>query len=182
MGVPLAGPTVRTRLLTDMADKPVTTIGWREYVDLPDLALAHVPAKIDTGARTSALHVDTIELHEDEAGEPMVRLAFRVRHNPEEEPEQVQLDMPVAGVKRVMSSNGDYEERPFIRTALVLGGRTIKSAFTLTNRGSMRYPVLVGRSAMRGRFAIHPGESFIHGTRDAELLVHTDLNASGEAE
>lgn len=163
-----------------MSTKPITPIGWREYVDLPGLGLEHVPAKIDTGAKTSALHVDTLEQHEGADGEPMVRLSFRVRHNPDEEPEQVHVDMPVAGVKKVMSSNGEHEERPFIRTPIKLGGRTVKAAFTLTNRGSMRYPILVGRSAMRGRYAIHPGESFMQGTRDAEPLVHAEDDTSGD--
>ncbi|MDA7787921.1 RimK/LysX family protein [Sphingomonadaceae bacterium] len=163
-----------------ISTKPTTPIGWREYVDLPGLSLEHVPAKIDTGAKTSALHVDTLEPHDGPDGEPMVRLSFRVRHNLDEEPEQVHVDLPVAGTKKVMSSNGEYEERPFIRTVMKLGGRTIKAAFTLTNRGSMRYPILVGRSAMRGRYEIHPGESFIHGTRDAELLVHSDDERTGE--
>jgi hypothetical protein len=79
-----------------------------------------------------------------------------------------------------MSSNGEYEERYVIRTHLKLGGISRAVNFTLTNRGSMRYPVLVGRSAMRSRYQIHPGKSFIHGTRDAEPLVHADVTEAKE--
>jgi len=154
--------------------KPSVPIGWREYVDLPDLGFEHIPAKIDTGARTSALHVDSIELHYGPNGEQMARLSFRIRHNPGETPERVNCDLPVAGVRKVMSSNGKYEDRYVIRTRLELGGITRRVNFTLTNRGSMRYPVLVGRSAMRSRYEIRPGKSFIHGTRDAEPLVHAE--------
>ncbi len=155
--------------------KQLIPIGWREYVDLPDLGFEHIPAKIDTGARTSALHVDSIDLYEGNDGKKMARLSFRIRHNPGEKPERVQCDMPLAGVRNVMSSNGEYEERYVIRTHLKLGGISRPVNFTLTNRGSMRYPVLVGRSAMRSRYEIHPGRSFIHGTRDAEPLVHADI-------
>ena len=61
-----------------------------------------------------------------------------------------------------------------VRKRLSLGGLVRRVNFTLTNRGSMRYPVLVGRSAMRSRYEIHPGRSFIHGERDSEPLVHTE--------
>lgn len=152
--------------------KPKVRIGWREYVDLPELGLEHVPAKIDTGAQTSALHVDSIKPYETEDGTKMVRVSFRVRHNPGEKPERVHRELPVAGLRKVMSSNGTYEDRWVIRTILELGGKKRTANFTLTNRGSMRYPILVGRSAMRSGFEIHPGKSFLHGTRDAEPLVH----------
>lgn len=160
--------------------KAPIAIGWREYVDLPDLGLEHIPAKIDTGARTSALHVDSLKPYDTDDGAQMVRLSFRIRHNPGETPENVQVEMPVAGIRNVMSSNGTYEKRWVIRTHLALGGISRAVNFTLTNRGSMRYPVLVGRSAMRSRYEIHPGKSFIHGTREAEPLVHSEDDTSGE--
>ncbi|WP_162789566.1 RimK/LysX family protein [Altererythrobacter sp. ZODW24] len=148
-------------------------IGWREYVDLPDLGLEHIPAKIDTGARTSALHVDSIKPFEAEDGTEMVRVSFRIRHNPGEKPERVHRELPVAGLRKVMSSNGTYEDRWVIRTVLELGDRKRAANFTLTNRGSMRYPILVGRSAMRSRYEIDPSKSFLHGKREAEPLVHS---------
>lgn len=147
---------------------------------MPDLGLEHIPAKIDTGARTSALHVDSMKPFGAEAGMPMIRLSFRIRHNPGEKPERVYRELPVAGLRKVMSSNGEYESRYVIRTHLALGGISRAVNFTLTNRGSMRYPVLVGRSAMRSRYEIHPGRSFIHGTRDAEPLVHYEDETLGE--
>lgn len=148
-------------------------IGWREYIDLPLLGLSHIPAKIDTGARTSSLHVDRIKPFLAADGTQMVRLSFRVRHNPGEKPERVHRELAVAGVRKVMSSNGTNEERWVIRTRLEMAGIQRLANFTLTNRGSMRYPVLVGRSALRSRFEIDPGKSFLHGIRDAEALVHS---------
>ncbi len=114
--------------------KPKVRIGWREYVDLPELGLEHVPAKIDTGAQTSALHVDSIKPYDAEDGTKMVRVSFRVRHNPGEKPERVHRELPVAGLRQVMSSNGTYEDRWVIRTVLALGGKNRTANFTLTNR------------------------------------------------
>lgn len=148
-------------------------IGWREYIDLPLLGLSHIPAKIDTGARSSALHVDTIKPFLADDGAQMVRISFRIRHNPGEKPERVHRELAVSGVRKVMSSNGTYEDRWVIRTRLEMAGVSRLANFTLTNRGSMRYPVLVGRSALRSRFVIDPGKSFLHGVRDAEPLVHS---------
>ncbi|WP_209348289.1 RimK/LysX family protein [Pontixanthobacter sp. CEM42] len=161
--------------------KPKISIGWREYVDLPDLGLEHIPSKIDTGARTSALHVDSIKPFKGADCEQMVRVSFRIRHNPGEKPEKVHRDLPVSGLRKVTSSNGTREDRWVVRTRLSLGGLSRAVNFTLTNRGSMRYPILVGRSAMRSRYEIHPGQSFIHGTRDAEPLVHSADGASGDS-
>ena len=134
--------------------KPLTRIGWREHVSLPDLGLEAIAAKIDTGAQTSALHVTGIK-HLAGPGEGSVRFVVRLGGG-----DRQVHELPVVATRRIKSSNGVSEARIVVRTRLVLGPVSRKVEFTLTNRRSMTYPILIGRSAMR-RFEIEPTKSFL---------------------
>ena len=138
--------------------KPVKlrTVGWRELVDLPDLGLTGVPAKIDTGARTSSLHATILDKFERD-GENLVRFAVdfpaqRVRQICE----AVHIDW-----RGITSSNGETQRRMIIKTPLKIGKLTFRTEFSLADRSDMQFPMLIGRSSLRRRFAVDSGHSWL---------------------
>ncbi|WP_110687987.1 ATP-dependent zinc protease family protein [Salinicola aestuarinus] len=132
-------------------------IGRREMVSLPELDLT-LCCKADTGARTSALHAESIEPFE-ENGHPWVRFITRISggNTPAHECRVALHDR-----RKVRSSNGHTQWRYVIRTHLVLGGLDFPIELTLTDRSNMRHPMLLGRRAMR-RLLVAPGAAFLHG-------------------
>lgn len=132
-------------------------VGWREWVGLPRLGIARAKAKIDTGARTSALHANSIECYESD-GKAWVRfdVAGQGRGAPWHE-------APVADRRTVRSSNGETELRFVIRTELALGGRSWAANITLTNRERMELPMLIGREALAGRVLVDAERSWLCG-------------------
>ena len=132
-------------------------VGWREWAGLPRLGIARVKAKIDTGARTSALHANSIDLYESDGG-PWVR--FDVAGEGENAPWH---EAPVADRRSVRSSNGGTELRFVIRTELALGGRAWAANITLTNRERMELPMLIGREALAGRVLVDAERSWLCG-------------------
>lgn len=130
--------------------KPRVELGWAELVDLPDLGLLDLPAKIDSGARTSSLHATHIRIIG--AGDDR-RVSFRVRKGRTSRSRV--FDMPLYENRIVRSSNGALEDRPVIRTPLVLGDITQLVEITLTHRGTMAFPMLVGRSTLKRHFLVN---------------------------
>ncbi|HVA51349.1 MAG TPA: RimK/LysX family protein [Pirellulales bacterium] len=139
-------------------------IGWREWLALPDLGIRAVKAKVDTGARSSALHAFDIELFERD-GRPMVR--FRVHPWQGDQTETVAAEAPLAGERLVRNSGGIETVRPAIVTDLELAGRRWPIELTLTARDAMGFRMLLGREAVRQRFLVHPGRSYLTGKRPA---------------
>lgn len=133
-------------------------LGWREWALLPDLGLPRMRAKIDTGARTSALHVDAHWRFVD-AGAPWV--GFRVRCG-KRHVRMVEAAAPLADEREVADSGGHRALRPFVRTTLWLAGQARAVEINLTDRGGMLFPLLVGRSALCGAFTVDPARSFLH--------------------
>jgi hypothetical protein len=134
-------------------------IGWKELVNLPDLGIFGLEAKIDTGAKTSALHVDALERIQKTDGTAWVR--FRIGDTPAKGHPPLTLKALLLDTRLVRSSNGESELRHVIRTALVIGSLSRQADITLTNRTNMNYPILVGRTALRSGFLVHPGRSFL---------------------
>jgi len=136
----------------------MTIVGWRELVRLPDLDTRAFRAKFDTGARTSALHAEDIEEISD-GGVRFVRFSIdrpRVRND-------IRRTVPVADHRLVTSSNGEVEMRYVIETDFQIGEHHYRIDLTLTQRGDMRYPMLVGRKALASRLLIDPAQSYLHG-------------------
>ena len=132
--------------------------GWLEWAVLPDLGIPAIRAKVDSGARTSCLHADDIETFERD-GETWVRFITRpVTRRPEI---GVACEARLHDKRSVISSNDHAEERCVIRTRLKIGRRVWPAEFTLTNRDTMRYRMLLGRTATAGRALVDPGESFL---------------------
>jgi hypothetical protein len=128
--------------------------GWREYVDLPEFDVFRIKAKLDTGARTSALHVHQLAIdlrHE-------VPLAhFLIKH----ERATRSLTLPVIDQRWIKDSGGHRQHRPVIQTLLRLGDQQWPIEITLTNRSGMRHGLLLGRSAMQGWLQVDPAQTFL---------------------
>jgi hypothetical protein len=137
-------------------NRPV--IGWREWVHLPDLGETTIKAKVDTGARTSALHAFDLDLVESEG---TTYASFEVHPEQRSARGSVRLTIPVQSYRNVRSSDGRIEQRPVIVTDLSLGGGTWPIEMTLTSRDEMGFRMLLGRAAIRKRFLVHPGRSFL---------------------
>jgi hypothetical protein len=141
-------------------DQPLGRIGWREWLALPQLGIPAIKAKIDTGARTSALH--TFSLEEFTAGGiRMVRFGI----HPLQKRKDIELfcEAPVLERRRVKDSGGHSEKRYVIQTDVVLKNEIWRINVTLTNRDAMIFRMLLGRTAVEKRFLIDPGRSYTAG-------------------
>ena len=134
-------------------------IGWREWVLLPGLSPVPVKAKIDTGARTSVLHAFRLVLR---TGSDGIWADFEVHPVQHSQADSTTVSSPVAGFRQVRSSSGHLERRPVIRTPVRIGPHRFEIDVTLTSRDEMGFRMLLGRSAVRRRFWVDPGRSFLY--------------------
>jgi hypothetical protein len=130
--------------------------GWRERVSLPALGLRAIAAKIDTGARTSALHASDVETFR-RGGKRHVRFGLRKGGGTR------RVEATLWGERRVRSSSGHPARRPVILTVLEMGGERWVIEVGLAERGTMGFPMLLGRQAVRGRFLVDPARSWLIG-------------------
>lgn len=139
------------------AGKPV--VGWREWVALPDLGIDTIKAKIDTGARTSALHAFALEV----AAERGVRTArFGIHPRQHDDDTVIWCEAPVLEQRNVRDSGGRQESRVVIETRLRLGHVDQTVELTLTERDTMLFRMLVGRTALTG-LCVDPSISYATG-------------------
>ncbi len=136
-----------------------TLVGWREWVSLPQLGVTHVKVKVDTGARSSSLHAyDVREVQV--RGRPWV--VFKVHPLQRDDTFVIEAKAPLLERRHVTSSNGKRELRPVIRADLRIGElEVIDIELTLTRRDEMGFRMLLGREALRGRFVVDPGRSYL---------------------
>jgi len=139
---------------------PLWIIGWREWISFPDLEIRQVKAKIDTGARSSALHAVNIQRFR-RRGREMV--GFDVHPHQRDAGTTVAVEAELVDERRVRSSTGHVELRPVVLIAVKIRGRQWVTEFTLTSRYEMGFRVLLGRRALGGRFLVDTANSFLAG-------------------
>jgi hypothetical protein len=141
-------------------------VGWREWVRLPDLKIPRVKAKLDTGARTSALHAFKVTPFSKD-GAAYVR--FVVHPIQRQRTPEISCVALVIDYRNVTDSGGRIEERYVIRTSVKLGKSLWPIELTLTNRDQMGFRMLIGRQALRRRYIVDPSRSFIAGKKKKKL-------------
>lgn len=138
------------------------TLGWREWVGLPELGITRIKAKIDTGARTSALHAFALEKYHENGKD---RVRFQI-HPLQRNVERVVECIADIVDERVVSDSGGHRERRFvIETPLAVGDQLWPSEMTLTARDDMMFRMLLGRTAIADRGIVHPALSYVQGRR-----------------
>lgn len=138
--------------------KEMLTVGWREWVSLPDLGIEKIKVKIDTGARTSALHAFSIKPFK-QGDQHFIR--FKIHPLQRTFGVTVECVAKVEDIRWVTDSGGHRERRYVILTTLRLGDVSWPIEITLTNRDTMNFRMLLGRTAMKRRLVVNPAMSFL---------------------
>ncbi len=136
-----------------------TILGWREWLSLPDLSIPAIKAKIDTGAKTSALHAFAIEAYTEDDIE---MVCFKIHPLQKRQDIVISCVAPVIDQRLITDSGGHQEMRYVIRSCFSLGNYTLETEFTLTDRDTMRFKLLLGRRAMT-RYIVDPSASYLQG-------------------
>lgn len=153
------------------SDSELPVIGWREWLALPGLGIPKISAKVDTGARSSSIHAFGIERGRAEGRD---RVAFYTYPGQTSDGPGVSCTAELLDVRTVRSSNGGSEERYFIRTIARLHDIEWSIDLTLADRSDMSFRMLLGRAAVRQRFLVDPGQSFLDRALESEPFLHPD--------
>lgn len=145
-----------TKIMKPLRKYPV--VGWREWVCLPDLGLTRIKAKIDTGARTSALHAFSLQPFVENGKN---RIHFDIHPLQHDTNLVINCVADIVDKRLVTDSGGHEEERFVIETPITIAGQTWPIEITLTERENMLFRMLLGRSALRKRFIVNPARSFV---------------------
>lgn len=153
------------------------TMGWREWVALPELNLPAIKAKIDTGARTSALHAFKVERIKQNKKDIVRFLMHPIQHN---HALVIKCEAPLLDARNVCSSSGQWERRYVIQSQLNIGENQLPIDITLTDRDNMRFRMLIGRQALQqyDDLLIDPSQSYLSGTKRVSQKVLKKLYAS----
>ncbi|MCI0401633.1 MAG: RimK/LysX family protein [Gammaproteobacteria bacterium] len=135
-------------------------IGWREWVALPELGIRRIKAKVDTGARTSALHAFYLQRFTRDRRE-LVKFGVHPFQNRSDR--EIECVAEVLDEREVTDSGGHPEKRLVIKTPINIGMQQWSVELTLTDRDTMQFRMLLGRTAMDGRFIVDPSQSFLMG-------------------
>jgi len=146
-----------------MINSNIKLIGRREYVNFPQLEINQVEAKIDTGAYTCAIHCRHIALVKNNNCD-LLQVKF--------------LDNKIYNFdtftkKKIKNSFGEMEERYIIKTLILIGRKKINTSISLSDRGNMRYPVLIGRKLLKGKFIVDVNQIYTNGIRLNKILKNT---------
>ena len=160
-----------------MASRPKRIVGWREWIALPGLNLPVIKAKIDTGARTSALHAFYVEPIDMEGRK---RVRFGVHPVQRRKDIVVHCETDVVDQGWVADSGGHRELRYVIEVEVGLAGAVWPVEMTLTDRDTMQFRLLLGRTAMRGRLMVDPGRSYRTGRINKATVLQAYSNVGME--
>ncbi len=136
-----------------MSDKKI--VGKKELISIVDLDLYNLDAKVDTGADSNALHCDHIYIDDDDF------VHFTLLDEVHEAYHGRKMKMPLYKVKNVRSSNGELQTRPSIKVSVEFFGKKYKTVISLTNRADMKYPMLIGRKFLSGKFLVDVSQEYI---------------------
>lgn len=132
--------------------KPLKTIGRTDIIDLPELGLHGADAKIDTGAYTSSIHCSRIKVKKGADGREVI--TFTIPGSKLHEKGVHHFKVHEFEARNIRSSNGQIQSRYIIKTQLLIFGRRIRTEFSLADRSSMKYPILLGRKLLQNRFLV----------------------------
>lgn len=138
--------------------KKLKTIGWREWVSMPEFGVTEIKAKVDTGADNSSLHAFNLERFQQD-GVEMVR--FEIHPRQRKRKPSIECVAPVALERKVKNPGGRSELRPVIRTTLIVAGQEVEAWVNLTTRDEMTFRMLLGRRTVRNHFVVDPGRSYV---------------------
>lgn len=145
-----------------MTPNEIITLGWREWVGLPELGLTHIKAKVDTGARTSTLHAFEVRPFTEDGKQ---RVEFKIHPKQRDSELVVSCVADVLDERVVTDSGGHKEARLVIVTPLTIGSYTWPIEMTLTSRDSMMFRMLLGRTAIEGLAVVDPSISYAVGKK-----------------
>ena len=152
-------------MVSNMASEKNTelmTLGWREWVGLPQLGIEMIKAKVDTGARTSVLHAFEVRTISDG---PRLQVEFKLHPNQRDNETIIVCRADVIDERTVTDSGGHKESRWVIETPMTIGPHTWPIEITLTARDDMRFRILIGRTAIKNRAMVNPSRSYLVGKK-----------------
>jgi hypothetical protein len=144
------------------APSEILTLGWREWVSLPDIGIRQVKAKVDTGARTSALHAFELRPYSEQGRD---RVEFRMHPIQKDDNTIVTCNADIIDTRTVTDSGGHKEDRYVIETTLGIGKHAWPIEITLTSRDDMLFRMLLGRTAIKNRAWVNPARSYLVGKK-----------------